>query len=120
MTINSASELTVRMAKGSREIEIAQGEAWFDVAKDASRPFIVTAGKVRARAVGTAFSVRRRETGVEVLVTEGVVESWSEEDVSLRLKLEAGNAPCSVIRRWSIMKAIAHRRWTVRWHGAAG
>ena len=90
MTINSASELTVRMAKGSREIEIAQGEAWFDVAKDASRPFIVTAGKVRARAVGTAFSVRRRETGVEVLVTEGVVESWSEEDASLRLKLEAG------------------------------
>ena len=90
MTINSGSELTVRMAKGSREIEIAQGEAWFDVAKDAARPFTVAAGKVRARAVGTAFSVRRRETGVEVLVTEGVVESWSEEDESLRLRLVAG------------------------------
>jgi len=80
MTINSGSELTVRMAKGSREIEIAQGEAWFDVAKDAARPFTVAAGKVRARAVGTAFSVRRRET----------VESWSEEDESLRLRLVAG------------------------------
>ncbi|NOW47499.1 transmembrane sensor [Novosphingobium sp. SG751A] len=90
MTINSGSELTVRMAKSSREIEIAQGEAWFDVAKDAARPFTVAAGKVRARAVGTAFSVRRRETGVEVLVTEGVVESWSEEDESLRLRLVAG------------------------------
>jgi len=90
MTINSGSELTVRMARGSREIEIAQGEAWFDVAKDAARPFTVAAGKVRARAVGTAFSVRRRETGVEVLVTEGVVESWSEGDESLRLRLVAG------------------------------
>lgn len=90
MTINSGSELTVRMARGSREVEIAQGEAWFDVAKDAARPFTVAAGKVRARAVGTAFSVRRRETGVEVLVTEGVVESWSEEDESLRLRLAAG------------------------------
>lgn len=90
MTINSGSELTVRMARGSREVEIAQGEAWFDVAKDAARPFTVAAGKVRARAVGTAFSVRRRETGVEVLVTEGVVESWSEGDESLRLRLVAG------------------------------
>jgi transmembrane sensor len=90
MTINSGSELTVRMAARSREIEIAQGEAWFDVAKDASRPFVVTAGKVRARAVGTAFSVRRRETGVEVLVTEGVVESWAEGNESLRLRLVAG------------------------------
>ncbi|RVU04055.1 iron dicitrate transport regulator FecR [Novosphingobium umbonatum] len=90
MTINSGSELTVRMAARSREIEIAQGEAWFDVAKDASRPFVVSAGKVRARAVGTAFSVRRRETGVEVLVTEGVVESWAEGNESLRLRLVAG------------------------------
>lgn len=90
MTINSGSELTVTMAKQAREVELTQGEAWFEVAKDARRPFVVAAGNVRVRAVGTAFSVRRRETGVEVLVTEGVVETWADGDKSLRMRLEAG------------------------------
>lgn len=94
MTMNSGSELAVTMAPRSREIELAQGEAWFEVAKDASRPFVVAAGDVRVRAVGTAFSVRRRETGVEVLVTEGVVETWSTAPAGgpdLHLRLEAGD-----------------------------
>ena len=94
MTMNSGSELAVTMAPRSREIELAQGEAWFEVAKDAKRPFVVAAGDVRVRAVGTAFSVRRRETGVEVLVTEGVVETWSTAPAGgpdLHLRLEAGD-----------------------------
>ncbi|MEE4452148.1 FecR family protein [Novosphingobium resinovorum] len=91
MTMNSGSELTVSMADQAREVELTQGEAWFEVAKDAKRPFVVAAGKVRVRAVGTAFSVRRRETGVEVLVTEGVVETWADGDAGLRMRLEAGD-----------------------------
>lgn len=91
MTINSSSKLTVAMAKQVREIELTQGEAWFEVAKDARRPFIVAAGDVRVRAIGTAFSVRRRETGVEVLVTEGVVETWADGDPSLHMRLKAGD-----------------------------
>jgi transmembrane sensor len=90
MTINSGSELKVSLSRRAREIELLQGEAWFDVAKDAERPFIVASGPVRARAVGTAFSVRKREEGVEVLVTEGVVETWSDADASRRLTVVAG------------------------------
>jgi transmembrane sensor len=91
MTINSGSNLSVVMEKRARQVELSQGEAWFEVAKDAHRPFVVTAGNVRVRAVGTAFSVRRRETGVEVQVTEGVVETWSDGDRSLRMRLKAGD-----------------------------
>jgi transmembrane sensor len=91
MTMNSGSNLSVAMAKEARQIELTQGEAWFEVAKDPRRPFVVAAGNVRVRAVGTAFSVRRRETGVEVQVTEGVVETWSEGDSSLRMRLAAGD-----------------------------
>lgn len=91
MTINSGSNLTVAMAQQSRQVELTQGEAWFEVAKDTRRPFVVAAGNVRVRAVGTAFSVRRRETGVEVQVTEGVVETWSDGDRSLRMRLAAGD-----------------------------
>ncbi|MFX8562013.1 FecR domain-containing protein, partial [Acinetobacter baumannii] len=61
MTINSGTELQVRIAKRAREVELAQGEACFEVAKDAHRPFVVAAGKVRAKAIGTAFSVRMRD-----------------------------------------------------------
>jgi transmembrane sensor len=43
------------------------------VAKDPSRPFIVTAGGVKVRAVGTVFDVRLGSKTVEVLVTEGRV-----------------------------------------------
>ncbi|EIZ78815.1 anti- sigma [Novosphingobium sp. Rr 2-17] len=91
MTMNSGSELTVTMAEQAREVQLTQGEAWFEVAKDAKRPFVVAAGDVRVRAVGTAFSVRRRETGVEILVTEGVVETWSDGDSGLHMRLQAGD-----------------------------
>jgi transmembrane sensor len=50
------------------------GEAHFAVAPDAARPFIVSAGDVSVRAVGTAFNVRYAPGGaVEVIVAEGKV-----------------------------------------------
>lgn len=90
MAINSATEVRVQMAGRAREIELSKGEAWFQVAKDPSRPFVVAAGRVKARAVGTAFSVRMHEAAVEVLVNEGIVETWSDENESLRLRIAAG------------------------------
>ncbi|PVM88470.1 iron dicitrate transport regulator FecR [Caulobacter radicis] len=76
--INTDTTLEVAMKPRRREVRLDRGEAWFQVAKDAERPFVVESGPVRVRAVGTAFSVRRRDGGCEVLVTEGVVEVWSE------------------------------------------
>lgn len=76
--INTDTALEVAMKPRRREVRLDRGEAWFQVAKDAQRPFVVESGPVRVRAVGTAFSVRRRDGGCEVLVTEGVVEVWSE------------------------------------------
>jgi transmembrane sensor len=49
MTINSDTELKVHLAKHMRQIELAQGEAWFEVAKDAARPFVVASGNARPR-----------------------------------------------------------------------
>lgn len=89
-TINSASELTVRLAKDLRQVQLASGEAWFRVAKDAARPFRVEAGRVLVQAVGTAFSVRRKRAGVDILVTEGVVEVWLSGAKGRRTRLTAG------------------------------
>jgi transmembrane sensor len=90
-TINTGSELQVAMTPSTRRLSLIQGEAWFKVASNPERPFVVEAGQVRVRAVGTAFSVRRRETGASVFVTEGVVETWIEGQENLRTKVAAGS-----------------------------
>jgi len=89
-TINTASNVEIRLARTRREVRIESGEAWFQVAKDRARPFIVAAGRVRVQAVGTAFSVRRRDNGAEILVTEGVVEAWADGADGHRVRLTAG------------------------------
>ncbi|KQV47127.1 FecR domain-containing protein [Massilia sp. Root335] len=76
-SINSSSRLEVRLTSEKRQITLVKGEAWFEVAKDKTKPFVVEAGDVRVRAVGTAFGVRRFKDGAEVLVTEGTVEVWT-------------------------------------------
>lgn len=75
VTLNTASEIQVSYSDTLRSVELVQGEALFDVAKNKSRPFVVTAGDTDVRAVGTSFTVRRLEAApVQVLVQEGVVE----------------------------------------------
>lgn len=94
VAINTKTALEVAMKPQSRHIVLKEGEAWFQVAKDPERPFVVAAGPVRVRAVGTAFSVRRGDdagAGVDVMVTEGVVETWVEGDPGPRRRLSAGN-----------------------------
>ena len=80
--VNTETMLDVRLKPDVRRIALAHGEAWFQVAKDRERPFIVEAGDVRVKAVGTAFAVRRTHSGVDVQVTEGVVEVWRSDDAA--------------------------------------
>jgi transmembrane sensor len=71
--LNTDSTLRVRFAHGQRRVELVQGQAYFEVAHDPSRPFVVLAGGARVRAVGTQFDVRRSEGEVRVVLTEGRV-----------------------------------------------
>lgn len=72
--LNTDSVIRVRYAKASRRIELHRGEATFQVTRDSEHPFVVEAGDVVARAVGTQFAVRRTGDAVSVTVIEGVVE----------------------------------------------
>jgi transmembrane sensor len=91
LAINTQSEVEVTMHPDIREVTLTRGEAWFQVAHDKKRPFIVSAGRIRVRAVGTAFSVRRHDEGVDLLVTEGVVETWTVGEESRRVRVAAGS-----------------------------
>ncbi|WP_374473061.1 FecR domain-containing protein [Arenimonas sp.] len=72
-TLGSDSRIHVRLDRSQRRVELAQGEGYFEVAKDRARPFVVAVGEHRVVAVGTAFSVRRQGDEVRVVVTEGIV-----------------------------------------------
>jgi transmembrane sensor len=75
VTLNTASEILVNYSDTMRGVELVQGEALFDVAKNPARPFVVSAGDTRVRVVGTSFTVRHLDAApVQVLVREGVVE----------------------------------------------
>jgi transmembrane sensor len=74
MVLNTATEATVRFDKALRQVDLAAGEGLFQVAKDPARPFVVRAGSLSVRAVGTVFDVRAGNGRVDVTVTEGVVE----------------------------------------------
>lgn len=71
--LNAETKVRVVLAPKDRRVELVAGEAHFTVAHDRARPFIVYAGGVAVRAVGTAFNVRLAHATVEVLVTEGKV-----------------------------------------------
>jgi transmembrane sensor len=72
--LNAASDVRVDFSARERRIKLHAGEAHFQVAADTARPFVVTAGDVSVRAVGTAFNVRLVDGSVEVIVLEGKVE----------------------------------------------
>ena len=71
--LNTDSEIGVHYTPGDRQVRLIRGEAHFTVAKNKERPFLVKAGSVVVRAVGTAFDVRKEDLQVDVLVTEGKV-----------------------------------------------
>lgn len=71
--LNAGSEIVEEYEPAERRVRLTRGEAHFEVTKDKARPFIVVAGGVRVRAVGTAFNVNFHASRVEVLVTEGAV-----------------------------------------------
>jgi len=73
ITLNTDSDIRVAMSDTERRVDLDKGEAFFEVAKDLNRPFVVRVGAERVIAVGTKFSVRREAEDVRVIVTEGRV-----------------------------------------------
>ncbi|WP_334655922.1 FecR family protein [Sphingomonas panaciterrae] len=90
--INTDTRIDTAIDRSERLVALDTGEAWFQVAKDKSRPFVVSAGPIRVRATGTAFAVRRDADAVTVTVTEGAVEMWNSATPSRRTPARAGQS----------------------------
>lgn len=73
VTLNTDSAIHVDFAGRERRVTLLRGEAFFEVAKDPTRPFIVAAASRRVIAVGTAFAVRMQAQQLRVTLLEGRV-----------------------------------------------
>lgn len=71
--LNTATHIVIHYDRHSRRVELETGEAQFDVAQLADRPFIVTAGDRQVTALGTSFVVRRDDQRLAVTLVEGRV-----------------------------------------------
>lgn len=73
LRLGAKTEVAVVELGEVRRVELLAGEAFFDIAHDASRPFIVEAQGARIRVLGTRFNVHTGPEGVTVTVAEGKV-----------------------------------------------
>jgi transmembrane sensor len=74
VVLNTSSRMQVAFDQQIRRVHLLAGQAWFKVAKNQPRPFVVEAGGERVTAHGTAFDVRIEDHDrVQVTLVEGRV-----------------------------------------------
>jgi ferric-dicitrate binding protein FerR (iron transport regulator) len=78
--LNNGSRLSLSINDyrnaATREVWLEEGEAYFEVAKNAARPFIVHVDSLEAKVLGTAFNIEayRQLASTQVLVSHGRVQ----------------------------------------------
>lgn len=88
MSLNTRTQVRVHLDATQRLVHLDGGEAEFEVAKDASRPFVVRAAASEVVAIGTVFSVRLLAPGADAGATLAV--TLIEGQVSVRPAADAG------------------------------
>lgn len=86
--LNINTHLTYTGYRDRRIVSLDSGEAFFEVARDPSHPFIVQAGQGSIEATGTRFNVWLYQQQVQVMLVEGsvqVVSDRSHPDRSVQL-----------------------------------
>ncbi|MBO9488784.1 FecR domain-containing protein [Endozoicomonas sp. G2_1] len=87
LQLNTNSVVTISYANDKRLLTLEQGEANFDVAKDKSKPFVVSVGNKSFTALGTVFNIQKTtESDIELTVTEGQVLINQSTDITETLQ----------------------------------
>ena len=105
--LNAGAKISLRFTETERRVWLEEGDAHFGVTRDPARPFIVVAGEIEFRAVGTAFSVQRTSNAVELLVTEGSV-AVEKPRAGVLAESNGGSQPARPPAALAIVDAGAH------------
>lgn len=115
--LNASSAIAHDYSERERIVRLLRGQAYFEVAPDADRPFEVEAGDLRITALGTAFDVRLGNSETDVTVTHNAVrvDIADGRETSVRVT-EGENASydhvsgASAVREVDGMLAVAWQR----------
>lgn len=118
---NSQINVPSEFSKQSREIIMPTGEASYDIAKDSSRPFIVHAGPLTVKVLGTSFHVRLLKgfNEQEVLVSSGKVQVSDGEKIlgvltrGSRLLYDTASKSFSIEKHKEKMADLIQEGWMV-------
>lgn len=117
--LNADSKLTYQkgFSPEQRYIELT-GEAYFEVAEDTARPFIVKSGAVYTRALGTSFNIRyyEEEPEIDVSLFTGKVQVSTGSDRNPEAFLLHPNEQLNILKDLtSISKTQRKGRAAVAW-----
>lgn len=112
--LDTGSRIRVRYSDGERRIELDQGQAYFEVAHDADRPFVVSTLDASVTAVGTVFEVRRVEKETRVVLVSGAVDVRQSGDGAAPRRLKPNQETAIRDRRARVttVDARASTSWT--------
>jgi len=91
--LSADSAIAIELSRGKRSARLLSGRAYFDVAKDNGRPFVVMAGVTNVTVLGTAFDVRFSESSTSVELAHGAVSvSTPQNEAQSEFKLSPSEA----------------------------
>ncbi|MFT3690958.1 FecR family protein [Paenirhodobacter sp.] len=111
ISLGAQSAVEIDMDGRKRRVRLLAGEAFFDVAPDPERPFVVTARDVRAKVLGTAFNVRLSEGATEIELARGSLRVAGAQNATLSPgdsitvshgtgRMQRGHVPPADIASW--------------------
>lgn len=114
--LNGATRVDVRLEGDRRFAKLEHGEAYFDIAHDAERPFAVRAGASEIRVLGTAFDVEMGRGEVKLAVYRGKVRfggggAAGGVDVPAGWRSRFGNGTATEPKRFDATREDWRRGW---------
>ena len=95
LALGAQSVVAIDFKGAQRTVELNEGEAFFAVKHDKTRPFVVRAGGLSVTAIGTQFDVLRTGSRVAVTVKEGLVQ--------------VATNPTTNVPAWSLLAPAGHQ-----------
>ncbi len=78
ITLGGDSQVRGELTARARNLQLASGNAYFDIARDEGRPLTVDTGSVLVRVLGTRFDIKKRTGQVSVSVDSGHVRVMAD------------------------------------------
>lgn len=111
LAANSLFQYPEKFEGDERKVSLLKGNAFFEVAKDKTHPFIISSGDLKTRVVGTSFHIQLSKSKCEVIVVTGKVNVSGEgQSVDLVPNEEA------LFEAKKLSKQMAEKAYLVNWY----